>query len=103
MWSILLLFPLTIAVYVLGTVIYNLFFHPLAKYPGPLPWRSTRLAWANSFMQGKLPHEIRAIHQKYGSVVRTAPDELSFIVPGAWQGCLRTWSDAQLHERSNGI
>ena len=59
-------------------------FHPLAKFPGPLLWRATRLAAAWHHANGDLYKCIAAIHAKYGSTVRIAPDELSFSDPKAW-------------------
>ncbi len=34
---------------------------------------------------GNLPHQIRKFHEKYGPVVRVAPNELSFTDPNAWR------------------
>lgn len=34
-------------------------------------------------MRGDLPHVLRKLHETYGEVVRIAPDELSFVTPGA--------------------
>lgn len=36
-------------------------------------------------MQGRLPHDIKTIHEEYGDIVRLAPDELSFINSAAWR------------------
>lgn len=36
-------------------------------------------------MQGRLPHDIKSLHEQYGDIVRLAPDELSFIDPAAWR------------------
>lgn len=65
-------------------LIYNIWLHPLSKYPGPLLWRLSRLPFLLSFMQGRLPHDIKKLHEQYGDIVRLAPDELSFIDPAAW-------------------
>ena len=35
--------------------------------------------------QGQLPYRIRELHDKYGTVVRTGPDELSFTHEDAWK------------------
>ena len=32
-----------------------------------------------------LPHEVNTLHERYGQVVRVAPDELSFTDPAAWR------------------
>ena len=36
-------------------------------------------------MQGNLPYRLRDLHEKYGPVVRVAPNELSFIEASAWK------------------
>lgn len=36
--------------------------------------------------QGSPHQNLKALHDKYGSVVRFRPDSLSFNSPGAWKG-----------------
>ncbi|KUI67221.1 hypothetical protein VM1G_02942 [Cytospora mali] len=79
-WSICLA-----AAYVGCVLAYNIWLHPLSKYPGPFLWRASRLPFLASFMQGRLPHDIKKLHEQYGDIVRLAPDELSFIDPAAWR------------------
>jgi cytochrome P450 len=67
------------------TTIYRLYFHPLAQYPGPKTWSLTRLCYANAFRRGDLHLRILELHEKYGTIVRVAPDELSFITRSAMQ------------------
>ncbi|KAK1138450.1 hypothetical protein N8T08_002506 [Aspergillus melleus] len=83
--SLLLLSALLSSLASIGYVIRNLWFHPLAEYPGPLLWRAFRLPFLLAMMQGELPHRIRRLHEQYGDVVRVAPDELSFIDAAAWR------------------
>ncbi|KAI9810828.1 MAG: hypothetical protein M1827_006035 [Pycnora praestabilis] len=71
-------------VYFLGTVIYNLYFHPLRHYPGPKSWAATRIPYVTAIFKGRLPHRITDMHTQYGEVVRLGPDELSFINGTAW-------------------
>lgn len=66
-------------------VVYNLYYHPLAGYPGPKTWAATRIPWAISVTLGRWPSQVRELHEKYGDVVRTAPGELSFINPVAFK------------------
>lgn len=66
-------------------MVYNIWLHPLSRYPGPLLWRASRLPFLSSFIQGRLPHDIKKLHEQYGDIVRLAPDELSFIDPAAWR------------------
>lgn len=60
------------------TVIYNLTLHPLAHLPGPKLWGVTRFRYVISLVSGNLARDIRALHARYGNIVRTAPDEVSF-------------------------
>ncbi|KAF2649380.1 cytochrome P450 [Lophiostoma macrostomum CBS 122681] len=71
--------------YILLLLVYNLTFHPLAKYPGPILWRCTRLKYLISGWKGYLHTDVMAMHKRYGSVVRIAPNELSFCDPAAWE------------------
>ncbi|EGP86164.1 unnamed protein product [Zymoseptoria tritici ST99CH_1A5] len=67
------------------TLLYNISpFHPLAKYPGPIHWRATRLFASYHHSTGDLYQHIAAFHDRYGHTVRVAPDELSFTDPEAW-------------------
>ncbi|KAI8716802.1 hypothetical protein NCS52_00974600 [Fusarium sp. LHS14.1] len=62
----------------LTLVIYRLFFHPLAKYPGPKLAACTELWFVRSWTGGYRPFVMRQVHEKYGDVVRVASNELSF-------------------------
>ncbi|RYP10685.1 hypothetical protein DL764_000475 [Monosporascus ibericus] len=66
-------------------VIYNLFFHPLRQYPGPLILRATRLGFCHKLLKGTLSFEMLDLHKKYGEVVRIAPNELAFSNSTAWK------------------
>ncbi|ETI27159.1 hypothetical protein G647_09841 [Cladophialophora carrionii CBS 160.54] len=80
-------------------LIYNVSpFHPLAKYPGPLLWRATRLAASWHQAHGDLYKCIDAIHSQYGPTVRIAPDELSFASPEAWPQIYNTRPQLQKTE-----
>lgn len=67
-----------VAAYLIASVIYNLIFHPLRSFPGPLLWRATRLAKCYHFLRGDMPFAVRDLHVRYGPVVRITPDELAF-------------------------
>ncbi|KAJ6185613.1 cytochrome P450 [Penicillium mononematosum] len=66
-------------------VFYNLFFHPLRKFPGPLLWRASIIPSMNALARGKLAHAVADLHEQYGHVVRIAPNEISFTEPDAWK------------------
>lgn len=71
--------------YCTSYVIYNLFFHPLRHFPGPKLAAGTRLFPAWYLATGRR-HKYNAwVHAKYGEIVRTAPDQLSFINDQAWR------------------
>ena len=70
---------------VLGYGAYNLFLHPLRFYPGPKLWAAYHLPWMRSVLSGRYPFEALELHKKYGSVVRVAPNELSYTDSAAWK------------------
>jgi len=62
-------------------VIYQRFFHPLAKVPGPY-WASiTRLWMVKHSIDGDMHRTMIALHEKHGSLVRTGPNEVSVADP----------------------
>ncbi|KXJ88973.1 cytochrome P450, partial [Microdochium bolleyi] len=63
--------------------IYRLYFHPLAKYPGPRLAAISELWYAKLYLDGLYPWTLHDAHVKYGPVIRIAPDELSFSSPQA--------------------
>ncbi|GME64949.1 hypothetical protein AJ79_03600 [Neofusicoccum parvum] len=73
-----------LAVYSVGWMLYNLYFHPLSSFPGPFEARATRIWYCRKLLSGSVSFEIGKLHEKYGDVVRIAPDELSFNDPKAW-------------------
>jgi hypothetical protein len=98
-------------VIVFSKCLYNLFLHPLARYPGPFWARCTGWWQTLQGLQGRESHAVLAAHQKYGKsirlatrsdhvmltslsyaghVVRVAPSELSFSKPSAADGVYAT-------------
>lgn len=65
--------------------IYRLTFHPLAKYPGPWIAAVSPFFYSWAFGRGRAGPVIRAAHEKYGPVVRIAPNDLSFATPSAYR------------------
>ncbi|TGO36234.1 hypothetical protein BHYA_0131g00120 [Botrytis hyacinthi] len=74
----LLLTYAAISLYPAATVIYNLCFHPLRKFPGPILWRSSQLPYIISLVRGNPVLDQMKIHKKYGDVIRLAPNEIIF-------------------------
>lgn len=78
----------TFLIYILAlsfsVIIYRIsLFHPLAKYPGPFFARVSRLWWAHASLDGRQHKLMQQLHDKYGDVVRTGPNHLSFRDPTA--------------------
>ncbi|KAI1493858.1 cytochrome P450 [Biscogniauxia mediterranea] len=71
--------------YILYTVVYNIFFHPLRKYPGPKLWAISKVPFAVLFVSGNAHKKVKELHDKYGDIVRVGPNHLSFLGPQAWR------------------
>lgn len=67
-----------------GRLLYNAFLHPLASFPGPRLWGASDLPSILSSVQGNIVWDVAKLHDKYGSVVRIAPNELSYNTAQAW-------------------
>ncbi|RAH84375.1 cytochrome P450 [Aspergillus japonicus CBS 114.51] len=79
--------------------IYNVVFHPLRKIPGPFLNRISKLPWLLSWISGSFHRSLLQLHEEYGPVVRTAPNEVSFISDAAHQQIYSTESIIRDPER----
>lgn len=68
-----------VLIYYIVVGIYNVYFHPLRHIPGPKAAAAGRFVWALHQRNGTLVHYVTALHNRYGEVVRLAPNEISFI------------------------
>lgn len=75
--------------------IYNVYFHPLAKVPGPRTWSATRLPFVWALLRGTIVHDFEKLHQIYGPVLRVAPDEVTFALEEAWVDILQPRSGSR--------
>ena len=66
-------------------VVYNVYWHPLAEYPGPLLWRASSLPWKIALLKGTMHHDLMRFHEVYGDTLRLKPDELSYANAQAWK------------------
>ncbi|KAK1996652.1 cytochrome P450 [Colletotrichum falcatum] len=71
--------------YCLAHAFYNLFLHPLARFPGPRWMCVSRAPFCYKLLTGTLPFDVLELHKRYGPAVRIAPDELAFLDSRAWR------------------
>ncbi|KAM0128138.1 hypothetical protein ACHAO1_009168 [Botrytis cinerea] len=71
--------------YILISTIRVLYYHPLSCIPGPSLWIVFPLIRHYSAIRGRHDIDLRALHKKYGEVVRFGPNEVSFITAQAWR------------------
>ncbi|KAI1878404.1 uncharacterized protein JN550_000586 [Neoarthrinium moseri] len=64
--------------YIIGLVIYRLYFHPLSKYPGPFLAKVTDAYQLYHAWKGDRHLEFWRQHEIYGRVVRFGPNSVSF-------------------------
>ncbi|KAI0099754.1 averantin oxidoreductase [Nemania sp. FL0031] len=84
--SLGLLAPVVLAIIYYGAIaIYNIWLHPLAKYPGPRLAAASPLWMISSYFYGRTPSDLHKLHERYGPVVRTSPNELSYINSIQWK------------------
>ncbi|KAJ5173380.1 cytochrome P450 [Penicillium capsulatum] len=65
--------------------VYNVFFHPLRKYPGSWIMAMSQLPIIYAKITGVFPYWAIDLHEKYGHVGRTAPNELSYSDANSWK------------------
>ena len=78
--------PLTLITLLLtfiAYVVYQRFFHPLAKYPGPFLASITDLWQVCQFLTLRQPYHLTQLHEKYGPFVRYGPDKMSVTCESA--------------------
>ncbi|ORY67124.1 isotrichodermin C-15 hydroxylase [Pseudomassariella vexata] len=63
---------------VVALVVYRLYFHPLAKYPGPLLAKITDAHQLYHSWKGDRHLEFWRMHERYGKIVRFSPNSVSF-------------------------
>lgn len=64
--------------YPIYQAIYNLYLNPLRTYPGPKLNAISRIPYIMQIIRGTPHVYLKALHDKYGDVVRITPDELSY-------------------------
>ncbi|KAJ8116824.1 hypothetical protein OPT61_g1815 [Boeremia exigua] len=80
-WAITAACTTVLAAYYLTWLIYSRTLHPLAKVPGPV-WASLSRTWLMWRMyHGDYQFALLAQHKLHGSLIRIAPNELSYANP----------------------
>lgn len=64
--------------------LYNLYLHPLSRFPGPWYTCVAPVWLIYHQIRGDHPWATTKLHDRYGSIVRVAPDELSYTDPAAF-------------------
>jgi cytochrome P450 len=76
---------LQLVTYFASWSVYTLFLHPLSDYPGPKLAAITPLVHVVWDIQGKQHSVITSLHDKYGDVVRIAPNALAYRAASGWK------------------
>ena len=64
---------------------YNLYLHPLSKFPGP-KLAAISPVWAmRHWVSGDNLWKMKEVHDRYGPVVRISPNQLSFCTSASWR------------------
>ncbi|RYP81955.1 hypothetical protein DL769_001799 [Monosporascus sp. CRB-8-3] len=66
-------------------IVYNVFLHPLARIPGPRLMAASVLPMGWVRTQGRAPYKLAELHERYGSVVRIGPNEVSCVGSAAFR------------------
>lgn len=72
-----------LALGIVGYVVYQVYFHPLARFPGPFLASVTDLWQVYQFLTLREPYNLTELHAKYGQFVRYGPDKLSITAEDA--------------------
>jgi len=75
--------PLVIVLYWAQWIVYTRTLHPLASVPGPIGASISRLWYMYRVYVGDMHIVQRRLHERYGPIVRIAPNEVSTADPSA--------------------
>lgn len=66
-------------------LLWRLWFHQLARYPGPKLAAVSNLPYVIWTVSGQLHQRLRELHDQYGEVVHIRPNALTYRSPQAWK------------------
>lgn len=73
-----------LGLYLLGNAIYHVTLHPLANIPGPKICGITRIPYWLASLKGEDVKWMKGLHDRYGTVVRFGPTDVSYTASEAW-------------------
>ncbi|TVY67409.1 Cytochrome P450 monooxygenase aclL [Lachnellula suecica] len=85
LWLVTFRLTWTVIAYVVGKAVYNIYFHPLSKFPGPKLFAASYIPREAAALSGHLHLTLKDLHEKYGDIVRTGPNVLTFTSAQAWK------------------
>lgn len=68
-----------------GQAFYNIYLHPLRKFPGPKLAASSNICYLWWSVSGRIHAKLKELHDQYGDVVRISPNTLVYRSPNAWK------------------
>ncbi|KAH7039774.1 cytochrome P450 [Microdochium trichocladiopsis] len=77
--------PGTAGAYLVARCAYLIFFHPLAKLPGPKLYATTDLFYLYHLVGCTWPAKLKTLHDEYGPTIRFSPFDVSSIAPESWK------------------
>ncbi|RYP11870.1 hypothetical protein DL767_011273 [Monosporascus sp. MG133] len=75
--------PVLVPIFLIFRALYKRYASPLRRYPGPFLASFSRLWKVISTVKGQTNHDHIQLHQRYGPIVRIAPNEVSISSPTA--------------------
>ncbi|KAL3480484.1 cytochrome P450 [Aspergillus californicus] len=83
-------------------IIYNLYFHPLSNIPGPRTWAASRIPYIYALTRGTIIQDFQSLHNRYGPILRVAPNEVTFAHPDAYTDMSKFMRDPMWWGRQPG-
>nr|QSG30343.1 CYP65EW1 [Hormonema carpetanum] len=84
-WTLVTWLGISYLAYYIATTVYDVYYGPLSKFPGPKLWAATNIPLIYTVWMGVEPRQKQRLHATYGPVVRVSPTELSYIDAQAWK------------------
>lgn len=84
-WKLLVACLSSFIIYWICWKAWHVYYHPLAAFPGPRLAAISNFWHCYWFLGGRQPYKILELHDKFGPVVRTSPNELSFNTAQSWK------------------